>query len=378
MTSLKYKFYEPLIIKKQEAYIQELFQDGTNFSSRTYLEKCRIFMEAKYHQKVLLTNTCTAALEIICLAENISHNDEVIMPSYTYVSTANAFVRHGATPVFVDICPNDLNIDSTLIEAAITPRTKALVVVHYAGVACNMDAIKAICLKHKILLIEDAAHAFGACYNDTLLGTLGDYGVISFDHTKNIHCGQGGMLLINDKSKVINAELAYENGTNKAAFMNKKVPYFEWVSYGSKYFLSDLNAAFLLAQLDAESEIFSKRLQLWQYYQSRLAELDLAQLTLATIPAYANHNGCLYHIRLKDMTTRDRLQHFLLEKGIETSFHFIPLHSSSFGQKVGRFHGKDSHTTDSSSRILRLPLHNNLEVTDLDYIINALKSFPFE
>ena len=378
MTTLKYKFYEPLIIKNQDVYIHELLKDGANFSYRTYLEKCQIFMEKKYHQKVLLTNTCTAALEIICLAESIGHNDEVIMPSYTYVSTANAFVRHGATPVFVDISLEDLNINSALIEAAITPRTKALIVVHYAGVSCNMEAIKSICDKYKILLIEDAAHAFGACYNDTLLGTIGDYGVISFDHTKNIHCGQGGMLIINDKSKAINAELVYENGTNKAAFVNKEVPYFEWVSYGSKYFLSDLNAAFLLAQLNAESEIFSKRIQLWQYYQNRLTELNLAHLTLPSIPAYANHNGCLYHIRLKDTATRDRLQQFLLGKGIETSFHFIPLHSSSFGKKVGRFHGNDMHTTDSSSRILRLPLHNNLEVTDLDFIINALKSFPFE
>ena len=297
------------------------------------------------------------------------------MPSYTYVSTANAFTNFNVTPVFVDIQSTDLNIDVAKIENAITPKTKAVVVVHYAGVACNMNEVLALCKNHGLILIEDAAHAFGAYYNKQPLGTIGDYGAISFDHTKNIHCGQGGLLLVNKHNKVQGVDYIFENGTNKRDFLSGDKPYFEWVSKGSKYYLSDLNAAFLLAQLERANNILSYRMKLWNSYNNAFASVEINEIQLPEIPSYAKHNAHIYHIRVGSLIERNNLQKYLKEKGIEAAFHFIPLHSSTYGKKVGRFVGDDLYTTYTSERLLRMPLHNQLTREDVLYVVEQVKEY---
>lgn len=313
-------------------------------------------------------------MEIVALAENIGNGDEVIMPSFTYVSSANAFVRNGAKPVFVDISPDTLNIDVTKIESAITPRTKAILAVHYAGVACDMDALKAICQKHNLLLIEDAAHAFDSKYNNELLGSLGDYGVISFDHSKNIHCGQGGLLILNNEKNKKQINYIFENGTNRSDFITGDVPYFEWVSVGSKFYLSDLNAAVLLAQLEDADKILATRLNLWNNYYDSFLALNLP-ISLPKIPQYAQHNGHVFYIKSKNIEERKQLQAYLAEKGVQSAFHFIPLHTSSFGKQIGRFSGEDIFTTKESERLLRLPLHNYMTESHVTYITSLIEQF---
>lgn len=375
MSNFNIKFCEPFVAGNTNQFIDKLFDNTGNFLERNFLNQCKVFFENKFKSNVLVTNTCTSALEIVALSENLGLGDEVIMPSFTYVSTANAFAKFGVTPVFVDISSSDLNINARLIEDAITEKTKAIVVVHYAGVACELNTIHAICKEKNLLLIEDAAHGYNSRYDNLLLGTVGDYGAISFDHTKNIHCGQGGLLLIKEKLKVSTATNVYENGTNKFEYFEKNVPYFEWVNNGSKYYLSDLNAALLLSQVEQEADILSKRMTLWKYYHHTFINFNIGEVELPYIPNYATHNAHIYHIRLKDGRVRNKLQEHLGKSGIEANFHFIPLHSSLHGKKVGRFHGTDEYTTKESERILRLPLHNRLTYANIDFIVSEVRSF---
>jgi dTDP-4-amino-4,6-dideoxygalactose transaminase len=271
--------------------------------------------------------------------------------------------------------PNTLNMDPARIEAAITPQTTAIMPVHCYGNPCDVDAIQAIADRYNLRVIYDAAHAFGAYYNKQPLGTIGDYGAISFDHTKNIHCGQGGLLLVNKHNKVQGVDYIFENGTNKRDFLSGDKPYFEWVSKGSKYYLSDLNAAFLLAQLERANNILSYRMKLWNSYNNAFASAEINEIQLPEIPSYAKHNAHIYHIRVGSLIERNNLQKYLKEKGIEAAFHFIPLHSSTYGKKVGRFVGDDLYTTYTSERLLRMPLHNQLTREDVLYVVEQVKEY---
>lgn len=376
MAAERIRLHIPFISGGEQNYIADVLANPQGFSQRKYLKNCLQWLKENYTElPVLLTNTCTSALEIVCLSEGFQPGDEVIMPSFTYVSTANAFVRQGVIPVFIDINATDLNLDVSQLEAAITPKTKAIVAVHYAGVACNMHQLLAISKKHNLLLIEDAAHSFGAKYQNQLLGTIGHYGVISFDLTKNIHCGQGGMLLANRPEKLDAIHITYENGTNRDEFLSDKVPYFEWKACGSKFLLSDLSAAFLLAQLQASGQYLENRKHLWNLYHQTLSAYNNPNFTLPNPPGYANHNGHVFYIKLNGRQKRDAMQKWLLQHNIESSFHFIPLHSSSFGRKTGRFVGEDINTTSQSNNLLRLPLHYLLTEADIIRVADAINAF---
>lgn len=373
-TANKIELQKPFFSEKEKEYVRQLIEQPEALLQRSFSKKAQGLLEQKFNRSVFLCPSCTAALEIIALAEHIGTGEEIIMPSFTYVSSANAFVRNGATPVFVDVSPETMNIDVSKIEQAITAKTKAVLAVHYEGAACDMEALKNLCAKYQLLLIEDAAHAFDAKYNNEYLGTVGDYGVISFDHTKNIHCGQGGLLIVNNEKNKKQVDHIYENGTNKSDFVAGDVPYFEWVSVGSKFYLSDLNAAVLLAQLERADEILQTRLKLWNKYYELFSAFQLP-IELPSIPSYAQHNGHVFYIKTKDINERERLQEWLKENKVQSAFHFIPLHSSSFGKQVGRFAGQDVFTTKESERLLRLPLHNYLTETDVEYVVSVVRQF---
>lgn len=365
----------PTIIGNEVDYLQDILGDPQIMLQYKYLKLCTNFLESTYNTKALLTDSCTSALEIVCLIEGWGKEDEIIMPSYTYVSTANAFVKNGVVPVFVDISPDTLNIDLQYIEAAITSKTKAVVAVHYAGVSCDMDKLVAICKKHNLLLIEDAAQAYGCYYNDQRLGTIGDYGTISFDQNKVIHSGQGGVLFVNKEKRYQKALEIYENGTNRHAFSQGEEPFYSWTGVGSKFVLSDLNCAFLYAQLLNSTKLIDERLEKWKYYYDNFESDHITQIALPVIPEYARHNAYQFHIRLKNEVERNQLKNYLSSKGIASLFHFIPLHSSPFGKIVGRFVGLDKYTTTSSQNLLRLPLYNSLDNENQLKVISAIRTF---
>lgn len=373
-TPSKIELQKPFFSEKEKEYVAQVFQQSKTLIQRSFLTQAQSLLEKKFNRTIFLLPNCTSAMEIVALAENIEFGDEVIMPSFTYVSSANAFVRSGAIPVFVDIEPDTMNMDVEQVEKAITPKTKAVLAVHYAGVACNMKALKTLCQKHHLLLIEDAAHAFDAKYNDEFLGTIGDYGVISFDHTKNIHCGQGGLLIVNNENHKKRIHYIYENGTNRSDFVAGDVPYFEWVSVGSKFYLSDLNAAVLLAQLENADEILHTRLTLWNKYYSLFSALNLP-IELPKTPSFAQHNGHVFYVKTRSADERKKLQQYLAENNIQSAFHFIPLHTSSFGKQIGRFVGEDKFTTKESERLLRLPLHNYLSEEDVARVVSLVQQF---
>lgn len=373
-TTPKIELQKPFFSEKEKEYVAQVFQQSKTLIQRNFLTQAQTLLEKKFSRAIFLLPNCTSAMEIVALAENIGSGDEVIMPSFTYVSSANAFVRSGAIPVFVDIEPDTMNMDAAQIEKAITPKTKAVLAVHYAGVACDMKSLKSLCQKHNLLLIEDAAHAFDAKYNNEFLGTIGDYGVISFDHTKNIHCGQGGLLIVNNEKQKKQIHYIYENGTNRSDFVAGDVPYFEWVSVGSKFYLSDLNAAVLLAQLENADEILQTRLKLWNSYYALFSTLNLP-IELPKIPSYAQHNGHVFYVKARSADERKQLQQYLTENHIQSAFHFIPLHTSSFGKKIGRFVGEDKFTTKESERLLRLPLHNYLSEEDVARVVSLVQQF---
>lgn len=371
-------FNSPPVTGSEIEYMQSAMSSGKLSGDGGFTRRCQQWMEQRFgSHKVLLTPSCTASLEMAALLIDIAPGDEVIMPSYTFVSTANAFVLRGAKIVFVDIRPDTLNIDETLIEAAVTTKTRAVVVVHYAGVACEMDSIVSLCEKHHLYLIEDAAQAVMSCYKGRPLGTIGHIGCFSFHETKNYTAGgEGGATLINDASLVARAEIIREKGTNRSQFFRGQTDKYTWRDLGSSYLMSDLQAAYLWAQLEAADQINQRRLALWnQYYHALLPLEQQGRLLLPSVPENCTHNAHMFYLRLADNSVRSRLIDWMKEADILAVFHYIPLHSSPAGQQFGRFHGPDRFTTLESERLLRLPLFYNLSDNNQKTVIGSLMSF---
>lgn len=342
-----------------------------------FTAKCSEFLEERTGTaKCLLTTSCTHALEMAALLCDIKEGDEVIMPSYTFVSTADAFVLRGAKIVFVDIRPDTMNIDENLIEAAITDKTKAIAVVHYAGVACEMDRIMEIAKKHNLLLVEDAAQGIMSSYKGKALGTFGEFGCLSFHETKNYSMGEGGALLIRDEKYIEDAEILREKGTDRSKYFRGQVDKYRWQNLGSSYLPSDMNAAYLYTQFEVADEINQVRLDRWNRYLTLLTPLaEAGKIELPTVPEGCVHNGHMFYIKTKDMEERSALIRFMKENDILTVFHYVPLHSAPAGLKFGRFHGEDKYTTRESERLLRLPMFYQLKEEEVDYIAGKVKEF---
>ncbi|MEO8342494.1 MAG: dTDP-4-amino-4,6-dideoxygalactose transaminase [Gallionella sp.] len=351
-------FNKPYMTGRELWYIAQAHTNGHLAGDGMFTKKCHAWLEARTGaHKALLTHSCTASLDMAAMLANIEPGDEVIMPSYTFVSTANAFVLRGGIPVFVDIRPDTLNIDETLIEAAITPRTKAIAPVHYAGVACEMDTIMSIAARHKLLVIEDAAQAVMSTYKGKPLGAIGHLGAYSFHETKNIISGEGGALLVNDERFSERAEIIREKGTNRSQFFRGQIDKYTWVDTGSSYLPGEVIAAFLWAQMEEAESITQKRLDIWHLYHQALAPLeDAGKLRRPIIPAGCQHNAHMYYILLESLEKRTEVIAKLKQQGVNPVFHYVPLHSSPAGKKYGRTNGDLSHTDNLSDRLLRLPL----------------------
>ncbi len=371
-------FNAPPIVGTEIEYMQSAMNSGKLCGDGGFTRRCQQWMEQRFgSKKVLLTPSCTASLEMAALLIDLQPGDEVIMPSYTFVSTANAFVLRGARIVFVDVRPDTMNIDETLIEAAITEKTRAVVPVHYAGVACEMDTIMALAAKHKLFVIEDAAQGVMSRYKGRALGTIGHIGCFSFHETKNYTAGgEGGATLINDASLVERAEIVREKGTNRSQFFRGQVDKYTWRDMGSSYLMADLQAAYLWAQLEAAEGINQQRLRIWQRYYDALQPLAAqGRISLPVIPASCEHNAHMFYIKLRDQDDRQALINWMKEAEILTVFHYIPLHSSPAGERFSQFVGDDRFTTRESERLLRLPLFYNLSDNNQSTVISSLLSF---
>ncbi len=370
-------FNIPPFTGKEMNYIRQAVENQKICGDGPYTKKCSEWIEQKTGTaKCLLTTSCTHATELAALLADVKEGDEVIMPAYTFVSTADAFVLRGAKPVFVDIRPDTMNIDETLIEDAITPRTKAIVPVHYAGVACEMDTIMDIAKRHHLLVIEDAAQGIMSTYKGQALGAIGDFGCFSFHETKNYSMGEGGALLIKDPKYVEEAEIIREKGTNRSKFYRGQIDKYTWVNYGSSYLPSDMNAAYLWAQLELAEEINEKRRSIWNRYWELLQPLkEQGCIELPTVPEGCVHNAHMFYIKAKDLEERTGLIDFLRENEIWPVFHYIPLHTAPAGIRFGEFHGEDKYTTKESERLCRLPLFYSLELEQVDYIASKVKEF---
>jgi len=371
-------FNKPLQIGTEQSFIIKTI-DHNNLSGNGYFsKKCQQWFEGTLKvPKTLMTSSCTHALEIAALLIDIKQGDEVIMPSYTFVSTANAFVLRGAKIVFVDIRPDTLNIDETLIEDAITPKTKAIVPVHYAGVGCEMDTIMKIASKYNLFVIEDAAQGMMATYKGKALGTIGHMGCYSFHETKNYTSGgEGGLLIINDERFIQRAEIIREKGTNRSQFFRGQVDKYSWVDIGSSYLPSELQSAYLYAQLLSATKINDKRLKLWHRYYNALKILEEQKfIGLPTIPKECEHNGHIFYIKTKDLETRGKLLSYLKVNNILAVFHYVPLHSAPAGKRFGRFKGIDKYTTIQSKQIIRLPMFYALTEKQQQKVIDCVKQF---
>ena len=376
---MRISFNRPPFVGKETEYIKEAVEkNGMICGDGPFTKKCSQWMKERFQTKnVLLTTSCTHALEMAAFLADIQPGDEVIMPSYTFVSTADAFVLRGATCVFVDIRPDTMNIDETKIEEAITEKTKAIVPVHYAGVSCAMDEIMAIAKKYNLKVVEDAAQGVNAFYKGKALGTIGDFGCYSFHETKNYSMGEGGAILFQDDRYLEPAEILREKGTNRSQYFRGQIDKYTWVGYGSSYLPSDMNAAYLWAQLEEADKINDKRLSIWNFYHEELKELeDKGVLERPYIPEYATHNAHMYYIKVKDLRVRTKLLAYLKERGILSVFHYVPLHSATAGKKFGRFHGEDVYTTKESERLCRLPMYYSLSLEEAAEVVKALKEFP--
>ncbi|ACY82955.1 dTDP-4-amino-4,6-dideoxygalactose transaminase [Edwardsiella piscicida] len=371
-------FNAPPVTGSESDYMQAAMASGKLCGDGGFTRRCQQWMEQRFGSaKVLLTPSCTASLEMAALLLDIQPGDEVIMPSFTFVSTANAFVLRGARIVFVDVRPDTMNIDETRIEAAITEKTRAIVPVHYAGVACEMDTIMALAQQYGLYVVEDAAQGVMATYKGRALGTIGHIGCYSFHETKNYTAGgEGGATLINDAALIERAEIIREKGTNRSQFFRGQVDKYTWRDIGSSYLMSDLQAAYLWAQLEVADRINQRRLQLWQQYHDALAPLaEAGRLTLPTTPAHCGHNAHMFYLKLRDMRERSAFIDFLKEAEIMAVFHYIPLHCSPAGARFGRFVGEDRYTTCESERLVRLPLFYNLPDVNQRTVINSIQSF---
>ena len=370
-------FNKPPYIGKESEYVLDAVNKGHISGDGEYTKKCaKKLEELSGTKRALLTTSCTHATEMAVLLSDIEPGDEVIMPSYTFVSTADAFVLRGATPVFVDIRPDTMNIDETLIEDAITPKTKAIVPVHYAGVGCEMDTIMDIARRHNLTVIEDAAQAIASSYKGKALGTFGDFGCYSFHETKNISMGEGGALLIQNEDMIEPAEIIREKGTNRAKFFRGQIDKYTWVNYGSSYLPSDMNAAYLWAQLENIDIIQKKRLSVWNRYKEGLSELEKKEyIEFGVIPDECTNNAHMFYIKVRDLENRTDLLKFLKENGIQAVFHYVPLHSAPAGRKFGRFNGEDRYTTKESERLIRLPLFYSITDEKVEFIIEKLMGY---
>ena len=358
-------------------YMEEAVKNRKICGDGPFTKKCHAFLQEKTGAAaVYLTTSCTSALEMAAILAGVKPGDEVILPSFTFCSTADAFVARGAKLVFVDVRPDTMNIDENKIEAAITDKTRAIAVVHYAGVSCEMDTIMAIAKKHNLIVIEDAAQGVGSSYKGKPLGTIGDFGCFSFHETKNYSMGEGGALLLPNLDQRDEAEICREKGTDRSRFFRGQVDKYTWVDYGSSYLPSDLNAAYLWAQLEKFDEIKEDRMATWNAYDEAFRPMAEAGLfDVPFIPAECEHNAHMYYIKLKDLKERTAFIKHLKEGGVMAVFHYIPLHSSPAGLKFGRFDGEDEVTTRDSERLVRLPLYYHLTKEDRAKVIETVKSF---
>jgi dTDP-4-amino-4,6-dideoxygalactose transaminase len=373
---MKIAFNRPTVTGRELTYIRQALENGHISGDGAFTEQCHAWLRNQIGAPAaLLTHSCTAALEMAALLCELGPQDEVIMPSYTFVSTANAVVLRGAVPVFVDIRADTLNIDETLIEAAITPRTKAIYIVHYAGVACDMDAIVSIAERHGLVLVEDAAHALMSRYHGRPLGSFGQLAAFSFHETKNLISGEGGALIVNDPRLIARAEIIREKGTNRANFFRGATDKYTWVDLGSSYLPSDMTAAFLLAQFEHAEDLLAERRGLWERYHTSLADLEQAgHLRRPVVPGSCSHNAHLYYLILRDRATRVALMDRLRDAGILAPFHYVPLHSSPAGRRYGRAAGPLPVTDAMSDRLLRLPLWYGMTV-EPDVVIETIAAF---
>lgn len=367
-------FNKPLITGKEDFYIRKAIESGKLSGDGPLTEQCSKWLEDTLTcSKALLTTSCTHALEMAAILLNIAEGDEIIIPSFTFVSTANAFVLRGAKLVFVDIRTDTMNINEKLIERAITSKTRAIVLVHYAGVSCEIDTIMSVAEKYNLVVIEDAAHAIMSSYKDKYLGTIGHLGCFSFHESKNVTCGEGGALIVNDKRFIERAEIIREKGTNRSKYFQGKIDRYTWVDVGSSYSLSELNAAFLYPQLLIADQIRMDRLRSWQTYYDALQ--DDGEIKLPVIPRDVKQNGHIFYVKVRNREVRSKLISYLKQNGVSSAFHYVPLHSSDMGLRYGYFEGEDIYTTSESEKILRLPMYYGLKQEDIMYTVELIKKF---
>lgn len=371
------RYNVPPFTGKEMDYIRQAVENQKICGDGEFTRKCSEWIEERTGAaKCLLTTSCTHATELAALLSGVQPGDEVIMPSFNFVSAADAFVLRGAVPVFVDIRPDTMNIDENLIEAAITEKTRVLLPIHYAGVGAEMDRICEIARRHHLMVIEDAAQGMMASYKGRALGSIGDFGCFSFHETKNYSCGEGGALLIRHEKDIEDAEIIREKGTDRSKYYRGQVDKYRWQNYGSSYLPSELNAAYLYAQLELAEEINEARVGIWNQYRRQLEPLAQAgRIELPFVPEHCSHNGHIFYIKTKDMEERTALIEFLKEAGIMAVFHYVPLHSAPAGLRFGRFSGEDCYTTKESERLLRLPLYYGLKEEQVSYISGKVKEF---
>ncbi|MBQ8317196.1 MAG: dTDP-4-amino-4,6-dideoxygalactose transaminase [Lachnospiraceae bacterium] len=370
-------FNEPILIEKAFDHLRNAINNKKLSGDGEYTKKCNAWLENWCGaSKVLLTTSCTHATEMAAILADIKPGDEVIVPSYTFVSTADAFVLRGAKVKFVDIRPDTMNIDENLIEAALTDKTKAIVPVHYAGVGCEMDQIMEIAKDNNLVVIEDAAQGVMSSYKGKPLGAIGDYGCYSFHETKNYSMGEGGAIVINDESNVEMAEIIREKGTNRSKFFRGQIDKYTWVEAGSSYLPSELNAAYLWAQLEVADEIFENRMNTWNMYNDAFQALKQAgKIELPFIPEHCQHNAHMYYIKTKDLEERSKLIAYLKDEDVNAVFHYVPLHSAPAGIKYGEFVGEDRYTTKESERLVRLPLYYDIAKGDVEKVVDRVYKF---
>ena len=371
------KFNQAPFAGTEEKYIAEVLASGKVCGDGPYTKKCSAWIEEKTGtRKALLTTSCSASLDMAAVLTGVGPGGEVILPSFTFVSTANAFVMRGASLVFVDIRPDTQNIDEKLIEDAITDRTKVIAPVHYAGVGCEMDTILDIAKRHNLMVVEDAAQGVMSTYKGKALGSMGDFGCFSFHETKNYSMGEGGALLIRDEDAVERAEVIREKGTDRSRFLRGQVDKYTWVDAGSSYLQSDINAAYLWAQLEIADKINDDRMASWNAYYEMLTPLaDEGKIVLPVVPEECRHNAHMFYIKAADIAERDALIAYLKENGASAVFHYVPLHSAPAGSRFGRFYGEDRYTTNTYERLLRLPMYYGLKRDDLEKVCSLIAKF---
>jgi dTDP-4-amino-4,6-dideoxygalactose transaminase len=370
-------FNKPACTGKELRFVEDAINHGNLSGDGSYTAMCNALLEGNTSSgKALLTTSCTHALEIAAILANIVPGDEIIMPSFTFVSTANSFVLRGATIRFVDVEPATMNMDIDQVEQAITSRTRAIVPIHYGGVACDMDRIVDLARLHGLMVITDAAQGIMAMYKGRALGSIGDISAFSFHETKNVHCGEGGALMINNLTYLDRAEVIREKGTNRKRYLLGQVDKYTWVDLGSSYLPSELNAAYLYGQLLDRQVITSTRLALWnRYYESLAVLAKRGRIELPFVPEYATHNGHLFYIKVRNLQERSKLIAYAKERGVCLAFHYVPLHSSSAGQKFGSFVGSDNFTTRESERLLRLPLYYSMTAEEQDQVLDVVYDY---